>query len=199
MTCDEAVTGLLAHQPHVIAIGASAGAIEALSGLLPLLPAAFPVPVIVVVHVPADRPSGLVQVFAARCALTVQEAEDKCPLDRGIYVAPPDYHVLVERSRTLALSNDDALHFSRPSIDVLFDSVATSYHERGMGILMSGASVDGAAGLRHIWRAGGVTWVQAPTSAAVATMPEAALNLAPHPVLTPEEMGRALATWGRTT
>jgi two-component system chemotaxis response regulator CheB len=94
------------------------------------------------------------------------------------------------------LSNEDAVHFSRPAIDVLFESVADAFHQRGMGILLSGASVDGAVGLQRIRDAGGLTWVQTPTSAAVSIMPESALALAPHDVMTPDEMGRALAQWG---
>jgi two-component system chemotaxis response regulator CheB len=196
MTAAEAVAALRAHEPSVIAIGASAGAVEALGALLPRLPASFMVPVVVVVHIPADRSSGLPQLFARKCELPVVEAEDKCPLTRGIVFAPPDYHLLVERSRTLALSVEDAVHFSRPAIDVLFESVADAFHQRGMGILLSGASVDGAAGLQRIRAAGGLTWVQTPDSASVSVMPESALALAPHDVMTPEEMGQALAQWG---
>jgi two-component system chemotaxis response regulator CheB len=196
MTAAEAVGALRAHEPLVIAIGASAGAVEALGALLPRLPASFTVPVVVVVHIPADRSSGLPQLFARKCELPVVEAEDKCPLTRGIVFAPPDYHLLVERSRTLALSVEDAVHFSRPAIDVLFESVADAFHQRGMGILLSGASVDGAAGLQRIRAAGGLTWVQTPDSASVSVMPESALALAPHDVMTPEEMGQALAQWG---
>lgn len=195
MTVEEAVGALVRYQPQILAIGASAGAIDALGHILPRLPAAFDIPIAVVVHIPADRPSGLVQVFQHRCVLPVSEAEDKCPLNPGVYFAPPDYHLLVERVGTLALSNDEAVHFSRPAIDVLFDSIASSYRQRGMGILLSGASADGAAGLNHIRRAGGLAWVQTPASASVTTMPEAALALFDHPVMTPEEMGHALAVW----
>lgn len=199
MTVAEAVAALETYRPQVIAIGASAGAVEALGQLLPRLPASLATPVVVVVHVPADRPSGLAQLFASRCQLPVREAEDKCPLGSGVFFAPPDYHVLIERTLTLALANDEAVHFSRPSIDVLFESVADSFQQRGMGILLSGASVDGAAGLQRIHRAGGLTWVQTPSTAAVATMPESALALAPHAVLTADVMGHAFARWGDRT
>jgi two-component system chemotaxis response regulator CheB len=195
MTVAEAVAALDAYDPLVVAIGASAGAVEALGQLLPQLPASLSAPVVVVVHVPPDRPSGLAQLFAGRCQVPVSEVEDKRPLQSGVFFAPPDYHVLIERTRTLALSNDEAVHFSRPSIDVLFESVAASFQHRGMGILLSGASVDGAAGLQRIQQAGGLTWVQTPSTATVATMPESALALARHAVLTADVMGHAFARW----
>jgi two-component system chemotaxis response regulator CheB len=196
VTVADAVSALDAFRPQVIAVGASAGAVDALGHILPRLPASLATPVVVVVHVPADRPSGLAQLFASRCQLPVLEAEDKYPLRGGVYFAPPDYHVLIERTLTLALSNDEEVHFSRPSIDVLFESVADSFQHRGVGILLSGASVDGAVGLQRIHRAGGLTWVQTPATAAVATMPESALALAPHAVLTVDVMGQAFARWG---
>jgi two-component system chemotaxis response regulator CheB len=195
MTPQDALLSLKTHRPEVVAIGASAGGLDALQQILPQLPGTFTAAIVVVLHLAPDRPSQLRHVFLD-CALRVEEIDDKAPVRPGIYFAPPDYHVLVERTGTFALANDEALHFSRPSIDVLFDSVAASYRERAMGILLSGASVDGAAGLRRIRDAGGLTWVQTPASADVSIMPEAALALAPHPVLTPADMGRALAAWG---
>jgi two-component system chemotaxis response regulator CheB len=195
MTLAEAVDALDQHQPRVIAIGASAGAIDALNHLLPALPPSLSATVVVVVHVPADRSSALAELFAAKCQVPVAEAEDKCPMTNGVFFAPPDYHVLVERAGTLALSKEPPVNFSRPAIDVLFESVADGYRERGMGILLSGASVDGANGLCRIRMAGGLTWVQLPSSAAVPTMPESALALAAHAVMTPAAMGQALAQW----
>jgi two-component system chemotaxis response regulator CheB len=195
MSAEAAVTMLVARPPDVIAIGASAGAIEALEHLLPALPASLAVPIVIVVHVPPDRPSGLIALFRARCQVPVQEIEDKAPLEPGVHFAPPDYHVLVERTGTFALANDEPVHYSRPAIDVLFESVAVSYHERGMGIVLSGANADGAAGLARIRQCGGITWVQQPESAAVRTMPDAALALAPHLQLSPMEMAAALRTW----
>jgi two-component system chemotaxis response regulator CheB len=188
---------LRAHPPAVIAIGASAGAVEALMQLLPELPADLPAPVLVVVHVPSDRRSALPELFQKTCALPTREAEDKIMPDPAtVYFAPPDYHLLVEHDGALALSVDEPVHHSRPSIDVLFDSVAEAYGARALGILLSGASRDGADGLAHIRTAGGHTWVQAPETAQVAVMPRAALAIAPHPTLDPRSMGRAIAEWG---
>lgn len=191
------VDTLRLHPPSVIVIGASAGAVDALMQLLPPLPADLPVPVVVVVHVPADRRNALPQLFAQTSALTMCEAEDKMTLQPAtVYFAPPDYHLLIEHDGTLALSVDEAVHYSRPSIDVLFESAAESRGDRVLGILLSGASRDGALGLASIREAGGHTWVQSPETAQVAVMPRAALELAPHVTLDPASMGRILADWG---
>jgi two-component system chemotaxis response regulator CheB len=182
--------------PTLIAIGASAGAVDALGQLLPELPGTLGAPVLVVVHVPPDRRSALAELFSTSCALRTLEAEDKTmPGPASVYFAPPDYHLLVERDGTLALSVDEPVHHSRPSIDVLFESVAEAVGPGALGILLSGASRDGAEGLRRIRAAGGRTWVQAPETAQVAVMPRAALDLAPHCTLDPRSMGLALAAW----
>jgi two-component system, chemotaxis family, protein-glutamate methylesterase/glutaminase len=182
--------------PAVVVIGASAGAVDALLQLLPLLRPALPVPLLVVVHVPADRRNALPALFAQSSALTMCEAEDKMtPEPSTVYFAPPDYHLLIEADGSLALSVDEPVHYSRPAIDVLFESAAKAYGSRVLGILLSGASHDGAAGLAQIRDAGGHTWVQTPESAQVAVMPRAALALAPHATLDPASMGRVLAQW----
>lgn len=193
-----AVETLVAHAPEVIAIGASAGALDALGQLLPELPRSFPAPVLLVVHVLPDRESMLPSVLAAHCGLAVREAGDKMEVRAGgLYVAPPDYHLLLEAQKVLALSSDGPVNYSRPSIDVLFESVAYACGRRGLGILLSGASADGAAGLALLRAHGGLTWVQSPGSASMPAMPDAALTLAPHVVMEPNEMGRVLATWCR--
>ena len=124
-----------------IVIGGSAGALEALDSLLPALPARFPAAVFVVLHLPRERPSMLAEVYAAKCALPVEEAEDKTRVRPGmVYFAPPDYHLLIEQGRCLALSVDEPVNLSRPSIDVLFESAADVYGPSLMGIILSGAS-----------------------------------------------------------
>lgn len=165
---------------QAVVIGASAGALEALSAILPYLPASFPVPILIVVHIPPDRPSALADLFAAKCRMAVKEAEDKEPLRAGtIYFAPPDYHLLVEVDKTVALSSDEQVFFSRPSIDVLFETAADAYQERLIGIVLSGANSDGANGLKAVMAAGGVGLVQNPDTAFAAAMPEAAEKMNP--------------------
>jgi two-component system chemotaxis response regulator CheB len=160
-----------------IVIGGSAGAVEALDSLLPALPPGFPAAVFIVLHVPRGGPSILPEIFAAKCVLPVEEAEDKAPVRPGtVYFAPPDYHLLIEEGPCLALSVDDPVNFSRPSVDVLFESAADVYGRSLMGIILSGASSDGAEGLAAVHSAGGITVVQEPQSAAVPLMITSALQ-----------------------
>jgi two-component system chemotaxis response regulator CheB len=163
---------------EAIVMGGSSGALEALATLLPALPADCAVPVAIVVHLPPSRPSHLAEVLAARTVLPVREAEDKEPLAPGtVYVAPANYHLLIERTKTFALSADEAVLFSRPAIDVLFESAADAYGERLLGIILTGASADGARGLSAVKRRGGVAVVQTPEGAIAPEMPRAALSL----------------------
>lgn len=160
-----------------VAIGASAGGVEALLTLLDGLAPSFSAAVLIVVHLPPDRRSALASVLSHRCTLPVAEAQDKEPVVAGrVYVAPPDYHLLVEPDRSLSLSQDEPLHFSRPSIDLLFESAAFAYRDRLLGIVLTGANEDGSAGLKIIKQMGGCTWVQQPSDAAAPSMPQAAIN-----------------------
>jgi len=180
-----------------VVIGASAGGIEILSVLLSVIPADCRVSFFIVVHIPRERPSLLPELFSSRCALPVREAEDKEPVQPGtVYFAPPDYHMLIDRGPALALSGDEPVHFSRPSIDVLFDSAADIYGERLAGVILTGANQDGAEGLAAVGRAGGRTIVQEPASAAVPYLPRAALAAGPvDAVLSTEQLQTLFATW----
>jgi two-component system, chemotaxis family, protein-glutamate methylesterase/glutaminase len=160
-----------------IAIGASAGGVEALGLLLPALPASLRVPVFIVLHLPRDRPSQLVDIFAPKCARPVWEPVDKQPVEPGaVYFAPPDYHMLVDAGPQIALSADGLVCFSRPSIDVLFGSAADFYGDRLLGILLTGANEDGTEGVADVHRAGGVTVVQRPEDAYASFMIVSALK-----------------------
>ncbi len=186
---------LLQGRIAAVVMGASAGGIEALSVLLPALPQNLRVPVFIVVHLPRERPSLLVEIFERRCALRVKEAEDKEPIGPGtVYFAPPDYHLLIESSGQLALSADEPVHYSRPSIDVLFQSAADVYAERLLGVILSGANQDGADGLQAVHAAGGVTVVQQPEDALVPHMIRSALQRTPaNFVITLAQLARLLA------
>jgi two-component system chemotaxis response regulator CheB len=183
-----------------VVIGASAGGVEALGLLLPALPADFAPAVIVVLHIVADRESLLTQIFSERCALPVSEAIDKEPVRSGhIYFAPPDYHLQVETDGAFSLSMDDPVNYSRPSIDVLFESVAWSVGDRALGLLLTGANADGAAGLAAIRAAGGSTWVQDPATAFAEAMPRSAIERnAADEILTLPAMARRLGSWRST-
>lgn len=165
--------------PQAVVIGASAGAVQALSAILPRLPADYPVPVLIVVHVP-DGPSGLTALFASKCAMTFREPEDKEPIvPATAYLAPPGYHMLVEADRSIALSTDEPVLFSRPSIDVLFETAADSYGAGLTGIILTGANEDGARGAAAVHKAGGTVLVEDPATAYAAAMPTAALMRCP--------------------
>ena len=166
----------LARRYDAVVIGASAGGVAALRSLLRSLPHDLPVPVLVVLHVPRDRPSQAAELFAQGCALPVAEAEDKEPLLPGtVRIAPPDYHLLVEGGRTLALSVDDPVLFSRPAIDPLFESASEAYGPRLLALLLTGASSDGSHGLAVVRQRGGTAWIQCPDEAAAPFMPASAL------------------------
>jgi two-component system, chemotaxis family, protein-glutamate methylesterase/glutaminase len=179
-----------------IVIGTSAGGVEALAVLLPALRPATDVSVFIVLHLPRDRPSLLVEIFQPKCAMRVLEAQDKEPVEPGtIYFAPPDYHLLVDRGPQLMLSADDPVNFSRPSIDVLFESAADVFGERLLGIILTGANDDGARGLEAVRRAGGWTIVQQPETAQASLMTEAALKRGPvDGVLSLAQIARVLGT-----
>jgi len=165
---------------RAVAIGASAGGVQALSELLPALSAESRAALFVVLHLPRDKPSLLVDVFSKKCAIKVREAEDKEPVMPGtVYFAPPNYHLLVDEGPQLALSADDLVNHSRPSIDVLFDSAAQVYGEHLLGIILSGANEDGAEGLAAVHDAGGLTVVQEPQTAQSSVMILSALERQP--------------------
>lgn len=165
---------------EAVVVGASAGAIEALSVILPSLPSDSALPLMVVIHWPRDRRSGLAELFGAKCHVEVKEAEDKELIQAGtVYFAPPDYHLLVEPDRRLSLSSDEPVLYSRPSIDVLFESAADAYGDSLLGIILTGASSDGARGLRMVCDAGGKALVENPEAAHASAMPQAALAACP--------------------
>lgn len=167
---------------EAIVVGTSAGGFAALKALLPQLPANYPLPIVIVVHVVRDQPSMLVELLRNNCQLTVKEAEDKECLAPGVvYFAPPDYHLLVETNKSLSLSSDEPVLYSRPSIDVLFETAADAYREKLLGIVLTGANSDGAKGLKRIEQVGGIAIVQDPDEAEVSLMPWSAINACQSP------------------
>lgn len=158
----------------IVAIGCSWGGLEALSALLEGLPDELPVAVVIVQH-RLHRPSELAGLLANHTSWPVSEADDKEGISpRRVYLAPPGYHLLVDGDR-FALSTEAPVRNSRPSVDVLFESVAAAYGPRVIGVVLTGANDDGALGLREIVAAGGAAVVQDPATAERPTMPIAAL------------------------
>jgi len=180
--------------PAAIVIGGSAGGVDALLTLLAHLPAAMRVPVICMLHMPASRESRLAEVFAPRLPVPVREAVDKQLIDDAtVYFAGSGYHLSIEQDYSFSLSCEPPVHFARPAIDVLMSSAADVYGERLVGILLTGANADGAAGMADIHARGGFTIVQDPNEAQVATMPRAAIAACtPSRILTLAEIGALL-------
>ncbi len=162
---------------EAIVIGGSAGALDALLTIVPGLPEGLSCPIVIVLHLAPTLPSHVPEILSRISSRMVHEAQDKLPLrPREIYVAAPNYHLLIERDRSLSLSMDDAVHHSRPSIDVLFGSAADAYGPGVAGVLLSGANHDGAEGLCQIQRAGGMAIVQNPETASSPMMPDSAIR-----------------------
>ncbi|MCU1759879.1 chemotaxis protein CheB [Pseudomonas sp. 14P_8.1_Bac3] len=179
---------------EAIVIGASAGGVEALLSILSPLREGFVLPIIVVLHLPEERRSHLAEVFARRVSMRVEEARDKTQVEAGtLYFAMPGYHLSVEQDRTFSLSLEDRVHYSRPAIDFLFESAADAYGPSLAAVLLTGANRDGASGMAQVKHRGGLTIVQDPDEAQVATMPLAALDVhQPDHILPIRGIGRLL-------
>lgn len=162
-----------------VVVGVSSGGLEALKTLVPALRPDFGAPVLIVQHLSPQADSYLTARLDEISPLTVKEAEDKEILRAGVvYVAPPDYHMLVEADGSLTLSVDPRVNFSRPSVDVLFESASDAFADRLVGVILTGGNQDGAKGLARIKRRGGLAVVQSPESAQADAMPRAALESA---------------------
>jgi two-component system, chemotaxis family, protein-glutamate methylesterase/glutaminase len=177
---------------RVVVVGASAGGLHALRTLVSGLPADFEVPVVVVQH--RAKESELLCELLQECShIPVQEVVDKMEMGPGVFVGPPDYHLLVDEG-FFSLSCDEPVRYSRPSIDVMFDSAADTFGMDVVGVVLTGANADGARGLRRIVDRGGHAVVQDPESAEVRVMPRFAAKAVPEACVLPlEEIGPHLA------
>jgi len=165
-------------QYKAVVIGVSTGGVTALKRILGALPADFPVPVLIVTHIKPDSDDSLAALLNTLCDIRVKEADEQERMAPGtVYLAPANYHLLVERSGTLALSIDPPVNFARPSVDVLFESAADACGPELIGIILTGAGNDGSIGLLNIKKCGGVAIVQDPADAEMSSMPESALRL----------------------
>ncbi len=162
-----------------IVVGVSAGGLEALTTIIPALPKDFSLPILIVQHRSADGSVFLEQHLNELSQVTVCEAISKTTIKPGtVYIAPADYHLLIERDKTIALSADERVNFSRPSIDVLFECAADVYTNSLIGIILTGANSDGSLGLKKIRKYGGFGIVQDPQTADTNIMPQNALDIA---------------------
>jgi two-component system chemotaxis response regulator CheB len=178
-----------------VVIGASAGGLTALEVLLPCLPVHYHLPVIIVQHSHPGSDDFLTRYLNNKCRLIVKQADDKEPVLPGVvYFAPPNYHLLIEMDHSFSLSVEEPVNFARPSIDVLFETAAEAYGSRLMGIILTGASADGARGLMKIKSAGGIAVVQDPRTAEAQIMPKSAISAGEVDFILPlEAIGKFLA------
>jgi len=177
-----------------VVIGVSAGGMNALGQILPTLPKEFPLPVIIVQHISPQSDNYMIHHFDRHSRITVKEADEKEQIKPGVaYFAPPNYHLLIEEDRTFSLSTEARVNYSRPSVDVLFESAIDAYCSSLIGIILTGANNDGSKGLKKIKACGGLAIVQDPSTAEVSAMPEAALQLSNADyILKLEEIGPLL-------
>jgi two-component system chemotaxis response regulator CheB len=179
---------------QAVVIGASAGGTTALQKILPFLPANFRLPVVIVQHLHPLQDGAAIIHYSGGSALVIKDADEKELIRPGfVYFAPPNYHLLIEDDHTFSLSVDTKVHFTRPAIDVLFESAADTYGAGLIGIILSGANQDGAAGLLRIKQLGGLTIVQKPQDAEASYMPKTAVDAVdPDYILTAGEICKLL-------
>jgi len=173
-------------QYEAIVIGVSSGGMNALKFIFSALPANFSIPIIIVQHVSARSDNEWITLLNGKSNLTIKEADEKekiaCPPEQlfgresaNVYVAPANYHLLIEKDRTFSLTIDEPVNFARPSIDVLFESAAEAYRDKLIGIVLTGSNNDGAKGIKLIKECGGLTIIQDPKTAESSAMPASAI------------------------
>jgi two-component system chemotaxis response regulator CheB len=180
---------------EAVVIGGSAGGMEAVQRVLANLPADFPIPIFIVLHIHRHSYDGfLIKSLGRHCQLPVKEADEKEAPEAGhVFLAPANYHLLIERDKTFSLSVEGKINYSRPAIDVLFESAAEAYGDKLIGVVLTGGNSDGAAGLKKIKDFGGLAIVQDPKTAEAAYMPGAAIKATkPDHVLKLAEISKIL-------
>lgn len=182
-----------------VVMGASAGGLQTWLALLPALPATFPLPLIIVQHRSKDERTLLEEVLSQKCQIKIRQADEKEKIRPGtVYFASPDYHLLIERDHTFSLSGEERVNYSRPAIDVLFETAAYAYQHRLLAIIFTGANQDGAAGIRQVRQMGGTTMAQNPATAPFPVMPQAAIDTgAVQQVLDLENIRKFLVNLGK--
>lgn len=162
---------------QLIVIGASAGGLESVTRILSPLPKEYPIPIVMVQHRAKEHPNLLEEVLQTKISLKISQIEEKTHISPGcVHVAPADYHVLIEKNCTFSLSSEEKVAYSRPSIDVLFESAAIVYKNRLTSVILSGANHDGADGVRLIKSLGGINIALNPTETVFSVMPQSAIN-----------------------
>jgi two-component system chemotaxis response regulator CheB len=181
---------------EAIVIGVSSGGMNAMKVMFSLLPEDFSTPVIIVQHVGAHSDSKWIKFLNEKSYLDVKEADEKEKIESGkVYLAPANYHLLIEKDRTFSLTVDERVNYSRPSIDVLFESAAEAYADKLIGVILTGSNNDGTNGIKHVKECGGLAIIQDPETAESAYMPKSAIAaIKPDYVLSLEGITELLIT-----
>jgi two-component system chemotaxis response regulator CheB len=161
---------------EAIVIGVSSGGLNAMKIMFSFLPKDFNTPIIIVQHVSPHSDNLWIEILNDQSNLIIKEADEKENIEKGkVYIAPSNYHLMIEKDKTFSLTIDERVNFARPSIDVLFESAADAYKSKLIGVVLTGSNHDGAKGLKRIKKYGGLTIVQNPETAESAFMPAAAI------------------------
>lgn len=179
---------------NAIVIGVSSGGMNAMNLIFPLLPKEFKIPIIIVQHINARSDSQWITFLNKKSNLYIKEVDEKELIKQGIvYIAPPNYHLLIEKNKTFSLTVDERINFARPSIDVLFESAAEAYKSKLIGIILTGSNRDGSKGIKRIKEYGGLTIIQNPETAESSYMPLSAISsITPDYILSLEEIMKLL-------
>ena len=176
-----------------VVMGVSAGGLEALQSFFRALKKPLPVPLFIVQHRKKGSDSFMEEFLSEMSLMEICEVYDKMPIKKSsVYIAPPDYHMLIENEHEISLNSDEPQCFARPSVDALFESAADVYGQALIGIVLTGANSDGTEGLRKIKMFGGLTIVQDPKTASSSFMPASALEVKPDYVFSLEEIAQFL-------
>jgi len=187
-------------QYEAIVIGVSAGGMNALKFIFSVLPSGFSIPIIIVQHVSALSDNDWIKLLNDKSNLTIKEADEKEKIETGnVYIAPANYHLMIENDKTFSLTIDEYVNFARPSIDVLFESAAEAYKNKLIGIVLTGANNDGTKGIKRIKECGGLAIIQDPKTAESSTMPASAIAaIQPDYILSLEKIVQLLVKLTQT-
>ena len=165
---------------EAIVIGVSSGGMNAMKIMFSLLPKNFRTPIIIVQHIGARSDGHFIKLLNNQSNVSIKEADEKEKIENGnVYIAPPNYHLMIERDKTFSLTIEERVNYARPSIDVLFESAAIAYKDKLIGVILTGSSSDGSLGLKKIKEYGGLTIAQDPNTAESGYMPAAAIAVVP--------------------
>jgi len=175
---------------EAIVIGTSSGGMNALKFLFSSLPVDFSIPIIIVQHISPRSDNQWIKLLNINSKLYLKEADEKEKIEHGkVYIAPPNYHLMIERNKTFSLTIDERVNYSRPSIDVLFESAAEAYKNKLIGVILTGSNNDGTNGIKRIQECGGLTIAQDPETAESSYMPASAIAInQPDYILSLEEI-----------